>query len=251
MTTRELFQLDKNIGYHHIVFIGNYTDEQYNYGIECLIYLFALKLCSPNKVHLLRGAHELDGNTASALKNLCAVKYGDDHGKMLFAILMQVFARLPIAVVVDDSVLCTHSGIPSTRATTRIGPALLKLPKEMSSLKRDSPMAYEMITRCPQDLGTVSPETEPVAITDHNYPQGVIVGIDGKTSHAGAVVGLNNNPQKNINCKLDSAKKAKTAPVKSCSAKPKSVKTTKKHQPMTWKSAPVSPQKSTKSVSEF
>lgn len=55
---------------------------------------------------------------------------------------------MPIAAVLDDTVLCTHSGIPSDR---RLVSSLLKLPKDMPNLQKDSRMATEMIRRTPRD----------------------------------------------------------------------------------------------------
>ena len=58
------------------------------------------------------------------------------------------FAKLPIALVVDETILCAHGGIPSSSGALN---ELVELPKEMAHLKRDAPMAYEMVTRYPEE----------------------------------------------------------------------------------------------------
>lgn len=113
-----------------------------------MIYLFALKLCSPNKVFLLRGLAELDATTGAALKEQCSAKYGAAKGQIIFSMVLQVFAKMPIAALLDDTVLCTHSGIPTDK---RLVSSLLKLPKDMPNLQKDSRMALEMIRRTPKD----------------------------------------------------------------------------------------------------
>lgn len=80
-----------------------------------------------------------------ALKQQSIAKYGPEHGQIIFALLVSIFSRLPVAALLDDQILCTHSGIPSSAA--KINTLLAKLPKEMASLPRNCPAAYEIITR--------------------------------------------------------------------------------------------------------
>ncbi|KAH9415422.1 hypothetical protein DERP_010278 [Dermatophagoides pteronyssinus] len=63
----------------NLIFLGNYSSKKFNFGIECLVYLFAMKLIQPNKVHLLRGQNELStdflikttNNNNNGQKNKC------------------------------------------------------------------------------------------------------------------------------------------------------------------------------------
>lgn len=106
-----------------------------------------MKLCLPNKVYLLRGANELGSGTSNALIQECTRKFGPENGALVAAVFGEIFTKLPIAVVIDENILCTHSGIPSV---PRLEAALMKLPVEMPCLLRDSPLAYGIVTRYPK-----------------------------------------------------------------------------------------------------
>ena len=136
-----------------LLFLGNYSGSA-GFGIECLIYLFSLKLCLPNKVVLLRGAAELCLSTSTALVQECTRKFGAENGQLVAGVFMEIFAKLPVAVLIDENILCTHSGIP---AAPRLEPALLKLPAEMTNLLHDSPLAYGIVTRYPKGDGQATP----------------------------------------------------------------------------------------------
>ncbi|KAJ6218593.1 hypothetical protein RDWZM_009750 [Blomia tropicalis] len=152
----------------NLVFLGNYTcslaDQPTSCGIECLIYLFSLKLCSPNKVFLLRGSNEV--NTSSLGKE-CVRKYGSVYGKRVHAALVDIFQKLPIALLIDDQILCVHSGIPSSTNNNRLDRLMSKLPKEIKSIERECPIAYEIINRKPkivlnENIGKLSPKTKTI-----------------------------------------------------------------------------------------
>ena len=103
----------------------------------------------PNKVYLLRGVNEGHCDT---LKKECHRKYGSTNGDQVYAILLEIFARLPIALLVDDNILCTHSGIPapsSAGAAPISMEALIRLPNQMPAIESDSPIAFEIIARSP------------------------------------------------------------------------------------------------------
>lgn len=134
--------------------LGNYSGEN-GFSVECLVFLFALKLLSPNKVFLLRGGHELgdDGNSTS-LKRECTRKYGTTYGRHIHGLLVDIFRQLPIALLIDDTILCTHSGIPSlagSSATAGSLDGLLGLPKVMANVEQEAPMASDLLIRCPKE----------------------------------------------------------------------------------------------------
>ena len=116
---------------------GNYSGDK-PYGVECLIYLFALKLCAPNKVWLLRGSNEVN-EKSSTLQAECLKKYGSTYGKHINAIFNDLFAKLPVAVIVDETIVCLHSGLPITGRISR----LQKLPKEIHVGAQEAPIVNE------------------------------------------------------------------------------------------------------------
>jgi serine/threonine-protein phosphatase 2B catalytic subunit len=50
-------QSEGQIGEMHYVFLGDYVDRGH-YSVECIALLYALKVCFPKKITLLRGNHE-------------------------------------------------------------------------------------------------------------------------------------------------------------------------------------------------
>lgn len=121
-----------------LVFLGNYSG-QHPYGVECLIYLFAMKICSPQKVFVLRGLNECGGYQQPLYKE-CVAKYGDNNGRKVHSIFSNSFAKLPLAAIVDENILCVHSGIPTT-VRMRL---LSRLPGDIQNPETEAPMAHEV-----------------------------------------------------------------------------------------------------------
>lgn len=98
---------------NNYVFLGNYVNEG-KWGIECLLYIFALKLIEPNKFFFLRGTHEIREaqNDHNGLHKECLDKYGDHFGEEVYNAVNEVFDRLCLACLIDDSVLCTNNTVP-------------------------------------------------------------------------------------------------------------------------------------------
>ena len=144
----DLMQLEKNffksfpVIPENLCLLGNYSGQR-PFGVECLIFLFSLKLCSPNKVVLLRGTKELNSKASERLGKECSSKYGQANGKILFDIFLKIFTHLPIGVIIDDQIFCTPSGIPRN---CRLEP-VLRLPNELINPQRDGPIAFEVSHR--------------------------------------------------------------------------------------------------------
>ena len=133
-----------------VLFLGNYSDSSaacQSWGTECIFYLMALKLLMPNKVYLLRGRYELAPFNVAHLGRELAEKYGQAMGDKVVGLLNGVFQQLPLAATIEESILCTHSGIPQLPA----GKTLLEVltSKEMEQAEGDpvekmAPAAYEV-----------------------------------------------------------------------------------------------------------
>lgn len=103
---------------------------------------------------LLRGVNELV-TPSHRLRAECVRKYGPDHGATVYGILIEVFAKLPIAAVVDETIACLHSGIPSTGAA-RLDQRLYKVPT-LLSLERDAPVAHQVSVERGEEAISTSP----------------------------------------------------------------------------------------------
>lgn len=127
-----------------VLFLGNYTGSAFPYGFECLLYLFALKISMPNKIYLLRGRNELR-HFNRHLKAELTDKYGPEYGEKIYVLLNQVFDFLPVAAIFEETILCTHSGIPKLKDGKRLIATIeMYTNPELSDPKEMLPPAYEV-----------------------------------------------------------------------------------------------------------
>lgn len=125
---------------HNLLFLGNYSGHC-PYGVEVITYLFSMKLLAPNKIFLLRGTNEMIDKSKIILRKECIAKYGNVYGKKIHSVIMEIFARLPFAIIIDESIFCCHSGIPKWN---KIDTKMHSLSQDITNIMRDAPIAYDV-----------------------------------------------------------------------------------------------------------
>ena len=134
------------------LFLGNIVNRG-SFSLECFCLLIALKVKHSSAFHILRGSQDdLEISKLYGLGEECKMKLGENinDSKSIFRRICDLFEYLPLAAVINNQILCVHSGIGEHVKT--LNDLNVKRPCNLFN----SPVAQEVLWSTP--TGNISKE---------------------------------------------------------------------------------------------
>lgn len=193
---------------NNYLFLGDYVDRG-DFSIECVLYLFSMKLLAPNRFFLLRGNHEVAAiQRQYTFSRECEIKFGP-LGRQLWKGFNKVFDLMPLAAVIDSSIFCAHGGIP--RTVSDVKQLAKEIPTPLDNPEIQCPSAWEILWNDPitdsELIGMIEMDNTVVTQTQTIQTQPDRDGNNAITTTISSTIAPENQQQEDKN---NNAKKSTT-----------------------------------------